>query len=216
MYRIGLIDDEPAELTKVRRTIKVNAPKGMEFDFKSYEIPEKREDAIDQICSQVIDDIEGMNITALIIDYKIMVKALKVNGTDILKEINDTVSKFPVIILTERVEESIQPDHVDADKVYKKKDFFKLEEEYSKEKINHIFDSMAKYVKQRDELTLTLSELKKKLESGDRSVIEDVLKLEEKLDEFVPVEQTQIDRTYDVNRMKAIVDLIAEANKLME
>lgn len=216
MYRIGLIDDEPAELTKVRRTIKVNAPKGMEFDFKSYEIPEKREDAIDQICSQVIDDIEGMNITSLIIDYKIMVKALKVNGTDILKEINDTVSKFPVIILTERVEESIQPDHVDADKVYKKKDFFKLEEEYSKEKINHIFDSMAKYVKQRDELTLTLSELKKKLESGDRSVIEDVLKLEEKLDEFVPVEQTQIDRTYDANRMKAIVDLIAEANKLME
>ena len=216
MYRIGLIDDEPAELTKVRRTIKVNAPKGMEFDFKSYEIPEKREDAIDQICSQVIDDIEGMNITALIIDYKIMVKALKVNGTDILKEINDTVSKFPVIILTERVEESIQPDHVDADKVYKKKDFFKLEEEYSKEKINHIFDSMVKYVKQRDELTLTLSELKKKLESGDRSVIEDVLKLEEKLDEFVPVEQTQIDRTYDANRMKAIVDLIAEANKLME
>lgn len=216
MYRIGLIDDEPSELTKIRRTIKVNAPQSVVFDFKSYDIPEKKEGAIDNICEQVISDIEGMSITALIIDYKIMVKALKVQGTDILKRINEAVPRFPIIILTERVEESIQPDHVDADKVYKKKDFFKVAEEYSKEKITHIFDSMAKYVKQRDGLSLTLSELKKKLENGDRSVIEEVLMLEEKLDDFVPMEQTQIDRTYDVDRMKHIVELITEANKLME
>lgn len=216
MYRIGLIDDETSELTKIRRTIKVNAPRNVEFDFKPYDIPEKREDAIDNICEQVISDIQKQFITALIIDYKIMVKALKVQGTDILKRINEAVPRFPVIILTERVEESIQPIHVDADKVYKKKDFFKLAEEYSKEKIAHIFDSMAKYVKQRDELSLTLFELKKKLEDGDRTVIKEVLILEEKLDGFVPVEQTQIDRTYDADRMKHIVDLIAEANRLME
>lgn len=216
MYRIGLIDDEPSELMKIRRTIKVNAPQNVEFDFKSYDIPEKKEEAIEKICEQVIGDIEEMSITALIIDYKIMVKALKVQGTDILKRINEVVPRFPIIILTERVEESIQPDHVDADKVYKKKDFFKLAEDYSKEKITHIFDSMAKYVKQRDELSVMLFELKKKLENGDRTVIEEVLMLEEKLDDFVPMEQTQIDRTYDADRMKHIVELITEANKLME
>lgn len=47
------------------------------------------------------------------------------------------------------MEDSIKPEFVDADKVYKKRDFFKLEEEYSKEKVTHIFDSMKKYVNRK-------------------------------------------------------------------
>ena len=152
---------------------------------------------------------------SLIIDYKIMVQTLKVQGTDILKKINDFVPKFPVIILTERVEDSIKPEFVDADKVYKKRDFFKLEEEYSKEKVTHIFDSMKKYVNQKDQLIVNLEQMKEKLSSGDRSVIGDVLNIEVELDKFIPVEETQLDRIYNPEKMRSIVDLIEKADELI-
>ena len=52
-------------------------------------------------------------------------------------------------MLTEVVSESTEPEFIDADKVYKKKEFYKLESEYSKEKVFNIFDSMRKYSAQR-------------------------------------------------------------------
>ena len=216
MYIVGLLDDEKGQLATIRRTIKYNAPRNVQFDFINYDIPASKENAISEISEQVIRDICDEKITALIIDYKIMVEALKVQGTDILQRVNDVVPKCPVIILTERVDESISSSNVDADKVYKKADFFKIEEEYSKEKVAHIFDSMQKYVRQRDELTVALNDLKGKLSKGDRSVIEAVLKIEARLDAFVPIEQTQMDRIYDTQRLQKVVDLINEANKLME
>lgn len=215
MFLIGLIDDEDSEIKKIRRTIKINAPSNVEFDFKSYNIPTIGADAVNIISNEIIKDIEDQSVMSLIIDYKIMVKTLKVQGTDILKKINDFVPKFPVIILTERVEDSIKPEFVDADKVYKKRDFFKLEEEYSKEKVTHIFDSMKKYVNQKDQLIVNLEQMKEKLLSGDRSVIGDVLNIEVELDKFIPVEETQLDRVYNPDKMRSIVDLIEKADELI-
>jgi hypothetical protein len=215
MFLIGLIDDEDSEIKKIRRTIKTNAPANVDFDFKSYNIPDNGKNAVEIISNEIIKDIEEQRVMSLIIDYKIMVQALKVQGTDILKNINDFVPKFPIIILTERVEDSIQPEFVDADKVYKKKDFFKLEEEYSKEKVTHIFDSMSKYVNQKDQLLVNLNQMKKKLSTGDRTVIGDVLNIEEELDKYIPIEETQMDRVYNPEKMKTIVELIEKADKLM-
>ena len=64
-----------------------------------------------------------MKLSSLIVDYKIIVKTYKIKGTEIFKKIKEEVPKFPVIILTEVVEESTEPDFVDADKVYKEKRF---------------------------------------------------------------------------------------------
>ena len=201
MYIIGLIDDEENQLKKIRRTIKTNAKTKEQYDFKSYLISDN---VISEVFEQVISDIRNSKLSSLIVDYKIIVKTSKIKGTDIFKRIKEEVPKFPIIILTEVVEESTEPEFIDADKVYRKKDFYKIESEYSKEKVFNIFDSMRKYNVQRDKLQLTIEDLKQKLTDGSRGreVIGDILALESQLDDFVPTDQTQIDKIFDENKAK--------------
>lgn len=219
MYIIGLIDDEESQLSKIRRTIKTNAKEGEQYDFKSYLIPDKASDVVSDVFEEVINDIKDLKLSSLIVDYKIIVKTYKIKGTDIFKRIKEEVPKFPVIILTEVVEESTEPDFVDADEVYKKKDFYKIEGEYSKEKVFNIFDSMRKYVGQRDKLQVTIDDLKQKLAKGSlrhEEVVGNILELESQLDDFVPTEQSQIDKVFDEQKAKEIVALIEKANALLE
>lgn len=218
MYIIGLVDDEESQLRKIRRTIKTNAKADEKYDFKSYLISDKASDVVSDVFEEVINDIRALKLSSLIIDYKIIVKTYKIKGTDIFKRIKEEVPKFPVIILTEVVEESTEPEFVDADKVYKKKDFYKIEGEYSKEKVFNIFDSMRKYVGQRDKLQLTINDLKQKLTKGSlgRDAVGSILALESQLDDFVPTEQSQIDKVFDERKAKEIVALIEKANELLE
>ena len=218
MYTIGLIDDEETQLKTIRRTIKTNAGNGEKYDFKTYLISDNATDFVEKVFEDVINDIREMKLSSLIVDYKLIVKTSKIKGTDIFKKIKDEVPKFPVIILTEVVEESTEPDFVDADKVYKKKDFYKIESEYSKEKVFNIFDSMRKYIGQRDKLQLTIDDLKQRLSKGSlgREAIGNILALESQLDDFVPTEQSQIDKVFDEKKAKEIVALIEKANELLE
>lgn len=218
MYIIGLIDDEESQLKKIRRTIKTNAKANEQYDFKSYLIPDNASDVVSEVFEQVISDIKDSKLASLIVDYKIIVKTSKIKGTDIFKRIKEEVPKFPIIILTEVVEESTEPEFIDADKVYKKKDFYKIESDYSKEKVFNIFDSMRKYNEQRDKLQLTIEDLKQKLTDGSRGrdVIGDILSLESQLNDFVPTDQSQIDKIFDEGKVKKIVALIEKANDLLE
>ena len=219
MYIIGLIDDEESQLSKIRRTIKTNAKKEEQYDFKSYLISDKASDVVSDVFEEVIDDIKNMKLSSLIVDYKIIVKTYKIKGTEIFKKIKEEVPNFPVIILTEVVEEITETYFVDADKVYKKKDFYKIEGEYSKEKVFNIFDSMRKYVGQRDKLQLTIDDLKQQLAKGSlrhEEVVGNILALESQLDDFVPTEQSQIDKVFDEQKAKEIVALIEKANALIE
>lgn len=218
MYIIGLIDDEESQLKKIRRTIKTNAKVNEQYDFKSYLISDNASDVVSEVFEQVISDIKDSKLTSLIVDYKIIVKTSKIKGTDIFKRIKEEVPKFPIIILTEVVEESTEPEFIDADKVYKKKDFYKIESDYSKEKVFNIFDSMRKYNEQRDKLQLTIENLKQKLTDGSRGrdVIGDILSLESQLNDFVPTDQSQIDKIFDESKAKEIVALIEKANDLLE
>lgn len=218
MYIIGLIDDEESQLKKIRRTIKTNAKVNEQYDFKSYLISDNASDVVSEVFEQVISDIKDSKLASLIVDYKIIVKTSKIKGTDIFKRIKEEVPKFPIIILTEVVEESTEPEFIDADKVYKKKDFYKIESDYSKEKVFNIFDSMRKYNEQRDKLQLTIEDLKQKLTDGSRGrdVIGDILSLESQLNDFVPTDQSQIDKIFDEGKVKKIVALIEKANDLLE
>lgn len=218
MYTIGLIDDEENQLKTIRRTIKTNAGNDEKYDFKTYLISDNATDFVEKVFEDVINDIREMKLSSLIVDCKLIVKTSKIKGTDIFKKIKDEVPKFPVIILTEVVEESTEPDFVDADKVYKKKDFYKIESEYSKEKVFNIFDSMRKYIGQRDKLQLTIDDLKQRLSKGSlgREAIGNILALESQLDDFVPTEQSQIDKVFDEKKAKEIVALIEKANELLE
>lgn len=217
MYIIGLIDDEESQLRMIRRTIKTNAKSDEQYDFKSYLVSDHANDFVTDVFEEVIGDIKELKLSSLIVDYKIIVKTSKIKGTDIFKRIKEEVPKFPIIILTEVVEESTEPEFIDADKVYKKKDFYKIESDYSKEKVFNIFDSMRKYIDQRDKLQLTIDDLKQKLTEGSlgREAISSILALESQLDDFVPTEQSQIDKVFDEDKAKEIVALIEKANTLL-
>lgn len=218
MYTIGLIDDEESQLKTIRRTIKTNARVDEKYDFKAYLISDNATDFVEKVFEEVINDIKELRLSSLIVDYKIIVKTSKIKGTDIFKKIKEEVPKFPVIILTEVVEESTEPEFIDADKVYKKKDFYKIESEYSKEKVFNIFDSMRKYIGQRDKLQLTIDDLKQKLTEGSlgQEAIGNILALESQLDDFVPTDQSLIDKVFDQKKAKEIVALIEKANGLLE
>ena len=77
---------------------------------------------------------------------------------------------------------------------------------------------MRKYKDQKDKLQLTIEDLKRKLTDGSRGrdAIGDILSLERQLDDFVPTEQSQIDKVFDENKAKEIVSLIEKANDLLE
>jgi hypothetical protein len=218
MYTIGLIDDELTQIKNIRRTIKTNAPQNAQYDFKNYSLSNESSKLVDEVFDEVVEDIKNKLISCLIIDYKIMVRTTKVKGTDIFEMVKKAVPRFPIIILTDVIEESIEPDFIDADKVYRKSEFFKLSEEYAKEKTLNIFDSMKKYIGKRDSLQLTLSNLQKKMVEGStiEENLEEVLKVENELDDFVPIEQTQIDKVFDSDKVKKIVELIEQANNLLE
>lgn len=217
MYTIGLIDDEKTELSKIRRTIKTNSNIPEEqFSFKSYDIPNIPDGAVAELCEVVLKDIIESQITGLIVDYKIMVSASKIKGTDILEKIKDSIEQFPIIVLTEVVSESIMPLFVDPDKVYEKNLFFRIEDEYSKTKVQHIFDNMKKYTEQRDSLIVRLDELKEKLSKGDRAVIKDILAVERRLDRFLPVNQMPFDWIYDENKISKIMKMVDEIDKKLE
>ena len=219
MYVIGLIDDEESQLSKMRRVIKTNEPIEVQpYIFKSYSLSQNAGDVVAVVSDQVMQDILSSKLSALIIDYKIMIKTTKVKGTDIFRRVREEVPKFPVIILTEVVEESLKPVFIDADKVYKKKDFYKLESEYSKEKVANIFDSMKKYTEQKDKLQLTMRELKQKLVDSDNknAVIEEIMVNEKELNNFIPTDQSQIEKVFDTNKIKKVITLIEQANKLLE
>lgn len=216
MYIIGLIDDEDTQLATMRRTIKVNAPHSEKYDFKSYSLSKKSGTLVEEVFQSVMQDIVNEKIACLIIDYKIMVKTVKIKGTDIFKKIKDVVPQFPVIILTEVVKESMEPYFIDADKVYRKFDFFKLKEEYSKDKVKNIFDSMHKYTAQKDALKVRLLVGRKELiRNSGADQIRELLKVEKEISEFLPIGQTQIDKVFNQESIKRIVAHIEKANEML-
>ncbi len=68
-------------------------------------------------------------------------------------------------------------------------------------------------------MQLTIDDLKQKLTKGSserEAVVSDILALESQLDDFVPTEQSQIDKVFDERKAKEIVSLIEKANALLE
>lgn len=218
MYIIGLIDDEQSEIVKIRRTIKANAPKDVLFDFKTYRLDDKEKNLMEQLAQEVIYDIKENQINVLIIDYKIMLDTEKLEGTEILKKILEEAPNFPTVILTDIINDSVAHDFVDPDKVYKKSEFFKAQEDYSKEKILNLFRNAERYVKIRSSLEKQLDNLKQNItnEGTKQETVDKIVTIESELDKLYPKEQSQIEKVFDANRVKEILNILKEANKLME
>lgn len=139
-----------------------------------------------------------------------------VEGTEIFEKISSIVSKFPTIILTNVPDDCYKP-FVDADKVYSKRAFFKVDESYSQEKTRNIFRNIENYKVQRAQLSATLDEQLARLQNQGYSIetYQAIISLEKALDAYLPQGQSIVEMDLDLSELKTAVDLLKEANGLI-
>ena len=217
-YIIGLIDEESIELGNIRRTIKTHMDNiGFTISFKEYLLSGGADTLTSNVTEAVIEDIVSNSINSLIIDYKLMIESAKVEGTDIFRMVLDRVPRFPVVILTDVPDDCYEKEFVDADKVYWKRHFFKIEGDYSKDKTRNLFLNMERYIRQRSELTLKLQELLRKFETVgfSQDLYQEIISIENDLDNLFPQGQTRIEKALKTDDLKQAVALLQEAEKMI-
>lgn len=218
-YYIGIIDEDQNEILDIKRTIFANKPECVKEDyiqFVDYHLPSVAETLLSEMTKTVAKDISNGKIHLLIVDYKIIVESTCIEGTEIFKGISALVPKFPTIILTNVPEDCYKP-FIDADKVYSKRSFFKIENSYSKEKTLNIFRNIDNYKNQCAELMANLSEQRINLEREGYSqpVYEYVISLENKLGDYLPQEHTVVEQSMDLSDLRDAVELLKEAKGLL-
>lgn len=219
-YVIGIIDDDKYEIVDIERSIIVNLPEDIceeSVDFLEYSLDDGNCDLVDLLVQQVIDDAANEKINALLIDYKLVVNQQNIYGSEIFGEINKTIPKFPVIMLTNVADGCYKKDYIDADKVYDKRGFFKIEEPYSKEKINHLFLNIKKYNHLRSKLTVNLkSEIESLTQNGyNISSLQNIAEIEKQLDDYFPIGKTTVEKALNISELREIVSLIERAKGLL-
>lgn len=217
MYKIGIIDDDLPQIRAIKRVIKENWPNDFdkELEFKTYDIVDS-EDLYDILFKEIINDINKGNINGLIIDYKIMTNKVKIKGTDLFEKIKELLLKFPVIILTAKVEESLSPLFMDADKVYSKSEFFKINDIYSKEKVHNLYHNINKYLENIARINQRLNSLKFDYlnENITEQKLTELFMLEQELGQYI-LADSPTDVSQDlVDDLKEIVELINKVENM--
>lgn len=218
-FIIGIIDEEQKQLRDIRRTVKINMPSDeQEPKFHEYELSGNADTLPLEVSQRVVADILKGSIDGLIIDYKIMIKTASVEGTDIYKIIHDHAPEFPIVILTDWPNECYKKDFIDADKVYEKCKFFKVDEDYSKSKVFNLFQNMKRYKNVRNGLELEHMTLQSRLEQEGSAadLIDELVKTETKLSDYKPLELTQFEKAYDPIKIKETIELLKEVDSLLE
>lgn len=217
-YIIGIIDDEQSAISKIRGIIKENKPADIEVYFKTYFLENEKGISIKKLSKEILEDIKNNDINTLIIDQKIIVSVGEVEGIEIFKSIKDAVDKFPIIMLTNVADECMKDDFVDPDKVYKKRDFFAIDDEKSKELVRKIFINAKKYNDSRTQIEAKLRVLQNEIsENGNNAeIVSEIIDNEEKLSELKPTDYTQIEKIVNPQKIKDVLDLLNEVNNLLE
>ncbi|MRX82910.1 hypothetical protein [Eggerthella guodeyinii] len=217
-YTIGLVDEEATQLRNIRFTIKTNATELEQLlEFKEYELEGSKNTLTALVTEKIVEDITSGAIDSLIIDYKIMINTAIVEGTDIYHDVHQLVPKFPLVMLTDVPANCYEKDFVDADKIYLKKEFYKIEGDYSKEKVKNILKNMERYSKSRAALSSKLEQQLNVLTQGDESLETylEIASTERQLDEYCPLGQTQLEKNLDIAALREAVDLLSEAEEML-
>lgn len=219
---IGIIDDDENEINSIQRTIitiiKRNNIDADNIEFKIYDLNSEAGKLTENLINQVIGDISEFEISLLIIDHKIMVNSNELlNGSDIFEQIRKVAPDFPTIIMTNVVEDSMKNNYVDADKVYAKSEFFKIQE-YAKEKTENILRNIKRYESLRNSTQQELEELKSELvkDTENQEIVNKIVEKEKELDKYLPIQQSYLEEAINLEELKEILKLIEDANKMLE
>ncbi len=218
MYRIGMIEDDKAEASSVMLSLVHNAGQLGEESFILYEL-EKKENFRQELFEKLIKDVQSDRIQCLIVDYKLDTLDEVLEGIEVVNYMHEVVSEFPVVILTDVPERSKENDKADPDKVYAKEIFMRPDDMETKEMVYHIIRNIERYTKKRAELEIRRKQILDKV--VDDSKYEDeaygeLLKIEQVLNKYVPIEMTGIDQAYDMKSMREGLEMLREYKSLLE
>lgn len=221
MYKIILIDDDREEFSKIRLTIKENAPSKYSFSNNDFDFEEYKLDNYSSpkdIVNDLIALINSKDISMIIIDYKLLTDSHLFEGNKIFADICKIVPKFPIIILTGRLKESLQGFFVDADKIYEKSKFFQLESTYSKEKVENLFYNMESYKSNLLDLEEKLSLLIGEMQNNKMTpeIVNEINNVEIELAKYIPLDHCKAEELYSAENLKEIISLLSEANNLIK
>lgn len=221
MYCIGIVDEDNSQVLDIQRTIIACKPESVaesSISFHVFEISGDADSLIENLYHEIVACIESKSIDSLLIDYKIIVSSIQIEGTDLYKRIKELVPRFPIILLTNLSESCYEKDYVDADKVYAKSEFFKIRDSVSKEKVFNLFHNIDNYKSNLSRIIAALYEKTENYQRNptfDENLFEQLIKLDLELNDYLPQGQSQVSKTINLDNLREAVELLQEAKGLL-
>lgn len=214
MYRIGIVDDVPADRADIQVTVLDTCSDKNAVQFKDYELLNRKKD---HILEEIINDVTDGQIQALIVDFRLDTTADVIEGWEIVKFVHDGAPEFPMVILTHAPMEGKESPYTDADKVYAKKSFLKLSSPESRSMVENIFLNIDRYVKNRENLETSLELELRKLDqnSTDEEILRHIMELETRLSGYKKMDQTVFDTKLDFSELKDALDDLKKYEELL-
>ena len=221
---IGIVDEKEEEIVNIRQTMKLSDytdENMIEYEFININ------PSLDEFCCEekildfVIGKIQNKEIFSLIVDYELIVNGGFLKGSNIVEKLKQIVPLFPIVILTQKIEDSINEKITDCDKIYEKGLFFDLESDYHFEKMKNITTNCIKYkdilfdlLNEHNEIIAKYNKLKSESSRGE--MIERLLENETVLQKYYPIDDTVADRTINAEVFKNILENLKQIKDELE
>lgn len=213
LINIGIVEDKESELDNIKRTFysfyKENC------DFQDYIIDEYGEK--EELVNKILDDILNTRIDVLVVDYLISREGFKIVGNEVYESVKKHIQNFPVIILTQYVDDSQKSEIIDPDKVYRKSIFFDINTQESKDSLKNIDISIRNFQKQKEEIEQKILDEQQKIKDReiDPSVLINLSELELNLNKYIVSDSaTELYKLFDTSQLECAVKLIKDLGEL--
>lgn len=213
VINIGIVEDKESELDNIKRTFysfyKENC------DFQDYIIDEYGEK--EELVNKILDDILNTRIDVLVVDYLISREGFKIVGNEVYESVKKHIQNFPVIILTQYVDDSQRSEIIDPDKVYRKSIFFDINTQESKDSLKNIDISIRNFQKQKEEIEQKILYEQQKIKDREMnpSVLINLSELELNLNKYIVSDSTtELDKLFDTSQLECAVKLIKDLGEL--
>lgn len=213
MIKIGIVEDKESELDNIKRIFYSYYKENC--DFQDYIIDEYGEK--EELVNKILDDIQNTRIDVLVVDYLISREGFKIVGNEVYESVKKHIQNFPVIILTQYVDDSQRSEIIDPDKVYRKSIFFDINTQESKDSLKNIDISIRNFQKQKEEIEQKILYEQQKIKEReiDPSVLINLSELELNLNKYIVSDSaTELDKLFDTSQLECAVKLIKDLGEL--
>ena len=213
MINIGIVEDKESELDNIKRCF-YGYYRG-DCGFQDYIIDEYGEK--EELVNKILDDILNTRIDVLVVDYLISREGFKIVGNEVYESVKRHIQNFPVIILTQYVDDSQRSEIIDPDKVYRKSIFFDINTQESKDSLKNIDISIRNFQRQKEEIEQKILYEQQKIKDREiePSVLINLSELELNLNKYIVSDSaTELDKLFDTSQLECAVKLIKDLGEL--